>query len=460
MIPLQAAVDGVEVAVGLKDQILAVRTEDGRRGVIPFLRHGVFFLRAQVVDIHHGEIVGRGLGVSNPAAVRREGHIVKLLFGILHHHGLCLGSYVHGDDAVLAVGVKHCLAVRAPAEIADVGVAARGQLNGVASLGGLQVDFRLSRAVGDVGNVVAVGTPIRAAFIGTGGAGDVARHTALGRHIEYLAAGGHGQTFAIGTEACGSDIVGYLLALGAGVDILGVQRDVYLFCLARLGVEAVEVAAVLVNDLLAVRAGELDVIIGIVGHLLRLLGASVVDEEVHRLVAVGDKVDVVANPHGADILRHVVRQVNHFLGLRVVEPDVVRHAAPVVLPVAELTEDAVVGQLLAIRRVTAKAAFGQGQCLGHTAIDRCHPELSLKSVADAVAEDDVLSVCRPGHHDVVGSHAVAHIVAGIGRRIGQAARLATVGGHHVDFAVAVILARKGDGLTVRREAGKQFITDV
>ena len=105
-----------------------------------------------------------------------------------------------------------------------------------------------------------------------------------------------------------------------------------------------------INNLLAVRTGELDVVVGILRHLLRLLGASVVNKEVHRLVAVGDEKDFLTYPHGADVLRHVVRQVLHLLGLRIVKPDVIRHAATVILPVAELAEDAVVGQLPAVIR--------------------------------------------------------------------------------------------------------------
>ena len=229
---------------------------------------------------------------------------------------------------------------------------------------------------------------------------------------------------------------------------------------ARLRVEAIEVAAVLVDNLTSIGAGELDVVVRIVGHLLRLPVSGVVDKEVHRLVAVGDEVDVLANPHRADVLRHVVGQVLHLLGRGVVQPDVVGHAAAIILPVAELAEDAVVRHALAIRRVAAKSTLGQGQGLGHAAADGGHPKSPLKAVADAVAIDHSLAVRRPGHHDVVRTHAVAHVVARVGRRVGQSPGFATLGGDDVDFAVAIVFAGESNGLAVGRETRKDFITHV
>ena len=167
-----------------------------------------------------------------------------------------------------------------------------------------------------------------------------------------------------------------------------------------------------VDNLPSVGAGELDVVVRIVGHLLRLPVGGVVDKEVHRLVAVGDEVDVLANPHRADVLRHILRQVLHLLGRGVIEPDVVSHAATVILPVAELAEDAVIGHALPIvRREAAKSTLGQRQGMRHAARKRRHPQPSVKAVADAVAIDHSLTIRRPGHHDVVRAHAVAHVIA-------------------------------------------------
>ena len=83
------------------------------------------------------------------------------------------------------------------------------------------------------------------------------------------------------------------------------------------------------------------------------------------LVAVGEEVDlVVRSPHRDDVLGWVIGQVLGLLGLEVVDPDVVGHAAAVALPGAELAEDAVVGQLLAVGRERAKPPRGSGSCSG------------------------------------------------------------------------------------------------
>ena len=70
MVPFQTSVDGVEVTVGFKNQVFAVSAEYGRRGIVPFLRNGIFLFCGQVVDIGYRKVVGSRLGVGYPAAVR------------------------------------------------------------------------------------------------------------------------------------------------------------------------------------------------------------------------------------------------------------------------------------------------------------------------------------------------------------------------------------------------------
>ena len=228
------------------------------------------------------------------------------MFGILHDYVFCLGGHVYGDNTVLAVSVEYSLAVGTPTEAADVGVVACGQLDGFASFSGLQVDFSFTRAVGDVGYVSSVRTPVGFAFVGAGGTGNVARYTFCGGHVEYFATCGYGQAFTVGRKSGCGHIVGYMLLFGAGIDVFSVERDADLLVLACLRIETVEVTGMFIHNLLAVGAGEFDVVVGIVGYFLRLSGSGVVDEKVHCPVAVGDKIDVIADPHGADVLCHVV----------------------------------------------------------------------------------------------------------------------------------------------------------
>ena len=66
----------------------------------------------------------------------------------------------------------------------------------------------------------------------------------------------------------------------------------------------------------------------------------------------------------------------------------------------------------------------------------------------------------PGHHDIVRTHAVGHIVATEGRSIGESFRYSALRGDTVYLGIAVILARECDGSAVRREAGEHFVADV
>ena len=234
----------------------------------------------------------------------------------------------------------------------------------------------------------------------------------------------------------------------------------HLLGVLRGWVEAVDVAAVLEDDQPAVGGGELDVVVLEVGHLLRLLRAGVVNEDVHRAVAVGEEVDFVAHPHGEDILGVVVGHVFDRLLVRIVDPDVVGHAAFVVLPGAELAHDTIVSQAPAVGCIAAKAAFGQGDHFGESAVAADGVESAAEAVADAVAVDDARAVCGPRHDDVVRPHAVAEVVAGVGRGVGQAHRFAAVGGDGVDLRVAVVLAGEGDRAAVGRVAGEHFIARV
>ena len=237
------------------------------------------------------------------------------------------------------------------------------------------------------------------------------------------------------------------------------QVDRHLDRLLRRQIEAVNESAVLENDRRVAQRGELDVIFVEVRKLARGLRFRVQDEEVHPLVggAVGEEVDPVAVPHRIHVLGRVIGEVRGGLVGEIVEPDLVGHAAAVPLPGAELAEDAVIGQLLAVGRVGAPAATRQRKLLGHAAVDRNGVELAQEVVErrTARAEDNRLVVAR-GHHDIVRTHAVGNVVPFERRRVSQPLRHAARGRHQVDLRIAVVLAGEGDPLAIGRKAGKHL----
>ena len=321
-----------------------------------------------------------------------------------------------------------------------------------------EIDFGLAGAVGDVGDIFPVVGELRSALVRSRRAGDVAGDACLDRHVEDFAACRDGKAVSLVGDADCRQVAVDVHFLVTGVDAFGVKVDVDFLDGPVGGVEGVEVAAVLENDPFAVGARELDVILLEIGDLGGLSGLGVVDEDVHPVVAVRDEEDLVANPHGHDVLCVVVG--DRLDGLAVVEPDLVGLTSTVILPGTELAEDAVVGKGLAVRGVAAEAAFRQRQGFAHAACRRDAPELALETVADAVAVYDILSVRSPAHNDVVGAHTVAQVVAAVGAGIGEPDRFAAGHGHRVNFGIAVILSREGDGPAVGRESGEHFVSYV
>ncbi len=105
---------------------------------------------------------------------------------------------------------------------------------------------------------------------------------------------------------------------------------------------APDVTGLLEYDRVFAERRKLDVEISEVRELLRFFCCEINDEQVHPIVAVGDKIDfVVWSPHRADILGWIVRQVFGGAGVEIVNPNVIRHAAAIMFPCAELPEHAV-----------------------------------------------------------------------------------------------------------------------
>ena len=329
-------------------------------------------------------------------------------------------------------------------------------------VGGSHIDLILTVFVGEVGDVLAVGRPAAFTLVGAGGLGHVAHRTVLGGEGEEVAAGDDQHALAVGRKVVGEHLVGHILVFGTAINVVVSEIDGHFLALAGLDVVLVDVAAVFEDHVVLRVGGELAVVFREVGDLADLLGLGVEDEEVHGPVAVGEEVDLIADPHREDVLGVAVGDRVDLGGAHAVDPDVVGLAAAVVFPGAEFAEHPVHGQILAVGGIAAEAAFGGRDLLGGAAVRIDLAELAAEAAErmGLAAVDDLLAVGRPAHHDVVGAHAFAHQVAADERRPGDAPGLAAGHGNRVDFGIAVVLAGEGHGFTVGRDAGEYFVSDV
>ena len=143
-------------------------------------------------------------------------------------------------------------------------------------------------------------------------------------------------------------------------------------CLTAREIVAPDVSRLLEHDRVFADRRKLDVEISEVRELLGFLRRKVDNEQIHAVVAIGDEIDlVVRSPHRADVLRGIVRQIFGGAGFEIVNPNVVRHAAAIMFPGAELAEDAVVSHLGIIRRKRNETAARHRQLLGQF---RVHPD--------------------------------------------------------------------------------------
>ncbi len=223
---------------------------------------------------------------------------------------------------------------------------------------------------------------------------------------------------------------------------------------------AINVAGIFEDNGLVSQRRILDVKILELGVLLELSGGEVFGIEVEALVvvAVGEEIDRVAGPHGEDIAGGVIGDVFGFLGLEIMDPDIVGHAAAVAFPGAELAEDAVVSELAAVRREGAETAARQGNLLVQPPLGRHQEKLADEIVwlDHARAENDVV-VVLPAHDDIVGPHAIGDVVAFQGGGEGEALGDSPVRGHDVDLGVAVVLPGKGELLAVGGEVREHLV---
>src|SRR2546423_1291939 len=132
-----------------------------------------------------------------------------------------------------------------------------------------------------------------------------------------------------------------------------------------------DVAAALVDDLIAIARRPEDVVVSMVRDLARLLRLQVVLVEIQlSAFTIGREVDRVADPHRLVVGRRIAGDLLALVRSEVVDPDVLRASAAIALPCAELALDRRVDDLRSVGRVHAAASLGNRQRRFHSAARR------------------------------------------------------------------------------------------
>ena len=297
-VPLNAAVNGVEITPRGENEIATVAAEARRVRVVPLVGNGVFPVLPDVVEIDNAHVVTLHSIVGEPLTVGREMWRGNFPQRVLEQGGLCLCAHIHEYHAVLSVGVNDAVAGGAPSEVADVSVVVAGELDGFAALCRPHPQLGFAGLVTDVGNVLSVRAPLCAALMHSRGVGDISCDTFFYRYVKHLSAGRDDDAVSVGRQVSVGDIRFELAQVAPCHIVLAIELDSDFPCLLGGGVQAIDIAAVLKDNHAASARGEFHVIIGEMRHLVGGAGSDVVDENVHRLVAVAHEIDFVAYPHG------------------------------------------------------------------------------------------------------------------------------------------------------------------
>ena len=297
----------------------------------------------------------------------------------------------------------------------------------------------------------------------------------LGRHAEDVAAGGEQGPLAVRRQAkvglLGDVDVAYGRAdtdharAGAGAVVRHADRK--LVQGLRRQVEHIEVSALLEGDgpgrAGVAERGEVDVIVGEVGDLAELLAVEVIDPDVGATVAVpvGEEIDAPASPHRRGVGALPVGDPGQDVAVEVVGEHVLRQAAVIAFPGAEIAEDPGVGDAVAVRAVGHEAGAVERHLGGQAAGER-HAEGQRDPAVPSLAsgqEDDGLAVRRPGDHHVVRTPAGRRLLGDVGVE-GQAPRRTALCGDDIDVPVALHAGGIGDPLAIRGVARHQVLARV
>ena len=202
--------------------------------------------------------------------------------------------------------------------------------------------------------------------------GEVARIALLGRHRDDLAAIFEHGPVAAGRDCEVADVLRIACEAGPRLGQVGGHADLEPVRLPLVRVEDVDPAGLLVDQLSGAGRGAGDregIVIGASGDGFR---AAIVRIEVELAVAVGEKVDRLADPHRLGVVAApgglgdlLVRKV-----IELEDPDPRRRSAAVVLPLAEDLAERGVGQEFPVGRDRPFLAGRDRQTLGHAALGR------------------------------------------------------------------------------------------
>ena len=465
---------GLELPVGEEVEVVAARVEDGEE-VVPHLgRHAGERPALDLEQVDRAERVlvaefdRQVVPFRRPVVAGAEGtRVVGDLDDLAWPAGRVVVAPVTGvDDAEpsLLVDEGDAVAAGRPQQVVVVASdAALGELHGFAAAVLVHhPDLGFSAAIGREGDPPSVRRPGGTAVVGARAVGQVAGRSVLDRHAEDVAARGEGGALRLRAERVAGDSVRRRDPAWPAGEL--VRRHVHGDGARAAGgsVEDLERAGLLVDDppVRLVGAGPTHVPPVLFGELLDFARGRVVGVEVQRAVTVGREVDRVADPHRVAVGALVVRDLDRLQTLDVEDPEVLRPAAFVPLPVPEVPGHRRVDDALAVRREIAAARLGHRQRPRQAAGDVDQEELRVAQVPAVPqrAEQNRRAVRRPAVDLVVVAPARRQRSGGRVKR--QLSRRASGRRHDVDLFVAVVLAGKGDPLAVRRELGEQLQTRV
>ena len=283
--------------------------------------------------------------VGQPLRVGREGVLGDLVGDGPVHFDRLLRVHVQVVEAQAAVAPGELLRVGRPHGGVVEGGGAGGDRQGSAlPILADEVDLLLPGPVRHVGDPLPVGRPDGILLAHALAVRDVPRVAMLRGHGEHVAAGGDGHAVAARGEGVGGDAIGHAHVSRPGPPPVVGQAHRDLPGLAPARVQEVDPPAVLEHDATVAGSRPFHVELGEAGGPRARPARHVVPPQVQLpVLAVGQEVDRISDPHGLGVGARPIRDLPHLRGLEVVDPHVLGHAALVALPGAEVPEDARVG---------------------------------------------------------------------------------------------------------------------
>ena len=214
--------------------------------------------------------------------------------------------------------------------------------------------------------------------MGSVAAGQVPGDSFFGRHRPDIAPARNSQAAAIGGHIQIADLFRSIFEHYPALGFLIVNDHSDLFVFIAAAVKRIEIPPIFKNDGRSVSRREFHIIIIKITHFAYRSGGKVILKDIHRTVAVGEKINGIAHPHRDDILGGVFRDFFHLLAFEVENKNVIGHPAFVVFPCAEFAKDLVESQLFPIGRVTAKTGRSKRQFFGQPAFEPDAEELPFE----------------------------------------------------------------------------------